>query len=615
MKTQNKILLSLLLFFSCVINNGQTNSVQILVNHIGYELNGPKHAIIQSTEKLDFNEFLVIDYNTGKEVFKGKTVYQGTVSKWKNWIYHTMDFDNLKSEGAFYITCKTGDNIFCSYPFSIEKNIILKNTVSDVIYYFKGQRCSGLLDKADSNIQFDGNETKTINAHGGWYDATGDYGKHLSHLSNSTFFNPQQLSFTVWSLFKSYDALKSREDVNYNQYLRRLIDEAMYGADYLVRIKNPDGSFYRSIRGPGSNKAPEDRRISNSMGGFVEARNAKGIDASNSKFLKIFNEHSYEVGFRAGAGIAIAALAVASVYNVSGDFSSKEYLNAAESAFTFLEENNIHFTNDGEENIVDDYCALIAASELYKTTKKKLYKISAGKRAQNLLERLITSDKFKNYWRADKKDRPFFHAADAGMPVVSLLTYYNIADGNEKKKIAEAVKKSLLFELELIKEVVNPFRYARQYVQNIEGARYTSFFFPHNTETTPWWQGENARLASIATAARMAAKIFDEKELSEKLESHAVNQINWILGLNPFDSCMLQGKGRNNPWYMWYNTYQYTNAPGGIVNGITGGYKDEDDIDYQLFYADTAKDDDWRWGEQWLPHASWFLMAVSLNSN
>ena len=75
-----------------------------------------------------------------------------------------------------------------SFPFQIERDLLEKNTLSSVIYYFKGQRCSGLLDQADHNLKFE-DSTNTADVHGGWFDATGDYGKHLSHLSFSTYFN------------------------------------------------------------------------------------------------------------------------------------------------------------------------------------------------------------------------------------------------------------------------------------------------------------------------------------------------------------------------------------------------------------------------------------------
>jgi len=44
-------------------------------------------------------------------------------------------------------------------------------------------------------------------------------------------------------------------------------------------------------------------------------------------------------------------------------------------------------------------------------------------------------------------------------------------------------------------------------------------------------------------------------------------QLSWIVGRNPFDSSMLQGRGRNNADY----SSDFPNLPGGIVNGITSG--------------------------------------------
>ncbi len=587
-------------------------AIKILTNHIGYEVTGWKHAVVQGYEGDKVVSFKVINYETEKVVFSGVPQKTGPVYKWKDWQFWTIDFNEVIEEGTYIIECSANNKTVRSFPFNIQDNILERNTISDVIYYFKGQRCSGLFDKADRNMKFDGLEGKTVDVHGGWYDATGDYGKHLSHLTFSTYFNPQQTPLTVWSLFKTYEVLDERDDPNFTQYKRRLLDEAMYGADYLVRVKNPQGSFYRTVSGRGPKKAPEDRRISPAMKSF----SIKTVETKNkfnpNKSSKVLDENTYEVGYRAGAGLSIAALAMASTFSTSGDFENDDYLKAAEDASNFLEENNLYFTNDGKENIVDDYCALAAAIELYKATKKNKYKAAADKRAQNLMNRLITSGKYKNYFRTDDGDRPFFHAVDAGLPVVSLLYYLDVADSETKKKVLEIVKKAMTFELEVTEEVSNPFGYARQYVQNKKGDRRTSFFYPHNCESAPWWQGENARLGSLVTAARLTAKHFDhDKEFYDKLQAYAWNQLNWILGLNPFDACMLHGSGRNNPWYMFFESYEYTNAPGGICNGITAGLYDVEDIDFNIPFSVTGKDNDWRWGEQWLPHASWFLLAVS----
>ena len=179
-------------------------------------------------------------------------------------------------------------------------------------------------------------------------------------------------------------------------------------------------------------------------------------------------------------------------------------------------------------------------------------------------------------------------------------------------QVLATIKKALNSQLTITGEVVNPFAYARQLVQDKTGTRRTTFFFPHNSDAAPWWQGENARLASLAAVAYLAAKQFpDDPEFQKKLRAFATNQLNWILGLNPFDSSMMNGVGRNNPQYLFFDSWEFTNAPGGISNGITSGFRDEEDIDYNLTYKQTGADNDWRWQEQWLPHASWYLLAVS----
>ncbi len=600
-------LLYLLLNVSLFVH---AQSVKVVTNHVGYEDDKTKHAIIVTDHKLNLTTFSLIDVKTGKTVYTSKPVFSGPVDKWKNWQFWTIDFSPFTTDGTYKIQIDLPDGAVSSYPFLIGKNVLEQSTLSNVAYYFKGQRSSGLLDKADHHLLLAGKTADTVDAHGGWYDATGDYGKHLSHLSFSNYFNPQQVSLTAWSLFKTYALLSTRPGTDFRQIDRRILDEAMYGADYLVRIQAKDGSFYRSISSPGPGKLPKDRVIQADEGSY---RIKQTKDAAFNKNLTSKNWRSYQSSYRSGGGIAIAALAMASAYPTSGDFSNADYLKTAENAFDFLEKDNLLMDYDGKENIVDDYCALSAATELYKVTHKDIYQNVAKKRAASLMNRLVTWHNYKNYWRADNNDRPFFHPSDAGLPLVSLIGYYPYAAPEMQEQIKKTVKQSMDFELAITHEVNNPFGYSRQLVQDTLGNRRSSFFFPHGSDASPWWQGENARLSSMATAARMAACLFkDDKPYHDQLESFALDQLNWILGLNPFDSCMLQGTGHNNPAYGFFGTFEYNNAPGGIVNGITSGLNDENDIDFNVPYTVTGKDYDWRWAEQWLPHAAWYLLAVSV---
>jgi thiol-disulfide isomerase/thioredoxin len=589
---------------------------RIVTNQVGYEVSLPKHAVVMADTRQDITSFRLVDTYTGLSVYQGVPLHQGPVDKWKNRVFWTIDFSNWLKEGNYRLEVTTPAGAVSSYPFIIGKNVLEKATLSDVIYYFKGQRSAGVIDKADHHLPTppqapgpDPVKTSTLDLHGGWYDATGDYGIHLSHLSFSSYFNPQQVSLAVWSLLKTENLLGQRDGTDFRQFRRRLLDEAMYGADYLVRVQAKYGSFYRSIGAPGAGKLAKDRAVSPEQKSY-RIKASKEATWTNDPVKDSWR--SYQSSYRSGAGMAIASLAIASTDSITGEYTAADYLRAAENAFAFLEKDNPQMTNDGKENIVDDYCALSAATELYRATSKKFYQDAAEKRAQSLLARFSTWGKYKDYWRADNADRPFFHPSDAGLPIVSLLYYYPLASEATQRQIKDAVRRSMHFEWAITHEVNNPFGYSRQLVQDTLGQRHSSFFFPHGSDASPWWQGENARLGSMATAARLAARLFrDDRPFQDSLESFAVDQLNWILGCNPFDASMLQGTGRNNPVYGFFGTFEYTNAPGGIVNGITSGLNDEDDIDLNLSYAQTGKDNDWRWAEQWLPHSAWYMLAVA----
>jgi GH18 family chitinase len=586
---------------------GAAGPATILTNHLGYERTGAKRAVIQGPKGVQVRGCVVEDSGGGTKIPTSEPRYVGPVAHWRDWAYWTVDFSSVERDGTFVLVCATASGELRSSVFRIEPHVFERRTLSNVVYYFKGQRSSGLLDEADRNVPFEGAEGRKVDVHGGWYDATGDYGKYLSHLSYATYFNPQQAPLTTWGLLKTYELLQRRSDPAFRQYLRRILDEGAWGADYLVRAKAPNGSFYRSVSAPGPGKRPEDRRI----GRDAKAMAIKENQSESSSFVSADSSDnlSYESSLRAGAGVAIAALARAAAMGAPGERRA-DYLRAAEEAWAFLAKSNALLTNDGEENIIDDYCGLLAATELFEATRKAEYKKAADERAAHLMGRLAPAP--KSYWRADGGDRPFFHASDAGLPVTSLLSYLEIADPEQQPAVLSTVRASLEWELKVTGEVPNPFGYARQLVQTKTGSRNTRFFFPHDTEAAPWWQGEDARLASLAAAARLAIPRFSgDAAFAKRLGAYADDQLNWILGLNPFDASLLGGTGHNNPEYLFFDSYEYTNAPGGIVNGITAGFTDPDGIDFNLPHTVTGADHDWRWGEQWLPHATWYLVAVA----
>ena len=60
----------------------------------------------------------------------------GPVAKWRDWEYWTFDFSPLEREGTFRVACATGRGEVTSWPFRIEKGVLERHTLSDVVYYF-----------------------------------------------------------------------------------------------------------------------------------------------------------------------------------------------------------------------------------------------------------------------------------------------------------------------------------------------------------------------------------------------------------------------------------------------------------------------------------------------
>jgi hypothetical protein len=589
-------------------------SVHVLVDQVGYELQSTKQALVVGAKDDPApGNFALINVDSGKTVLEGSLQSAGDVYDWHGMVFWSADFSAWHEPGRYAVRISSSDGHATSCPFTIDRDLLERQTLSNVLYYFKGQRATGDFDRADRHLPIPDEPGKFVDVHGGWYDATGDYGIHLSHQNLTSYFNPQQVPLVAWSLLSSYRSLESRSDDNFTEFRRRMLDEGLYGADYLVRIKRPDGSFFESISAPGTQKLAKDRAIGNPNWRTQIKTNTTD---STEHHVDTIRPHTYEASFRAGGGMSIAALALASTMPEEGDYTREKYLQTAKDAFDFLNRHNRELLNDGVENIVDDYCVLMAATELYRASHEDQYRSAASARARSLMARITTTEKWHDYWRADSHTRPFFHPSDAGLPVISLLNYYKVAAPEEQNNIRDAVRHSLEFELAVTSEVNNPFGYARQLLRMGDGTVRTAFFFPHDTEAAPWWQGEDARLASLAAAARMAIPVFsDEPGLKSKLSSYAWNQLHWILGRNPFDVSLLIGSGHGDAAYMFFRSYKYTNAPGVIVNGITASADSEDGIAFNQGFAVTGKDEDWRWTEGWLPHAAWYLYAISLPSH
>ncbi|MDR2583901.1 MAG: discoidin domain-containing protein [Fibromonadaceae bacterium] len=700
----------------------------ILVNEVGYEQSGPKRAIIQSSGSITDSKASLVN-SQGSTVLEINLGPQTSVSGWGGRNFKVVDFSNFEQSGTYKL--KVGSRE--SQSFKIGEKILQAETGAFQVSFFNGMRNTS---DGDRNLKVYGTSLYH-NMYGGWNDAAGDEGKHISHLSFAHYFNPQQIPLVSYALLHA-------NEMQPNTYGASAKAEAAWGTDYLLRALSKDNYFYISVFDNwGQN------------GYSREICNWFGEDGDR--------DGKFQSSFRGGGGVSIAALARASKMNVSGDSSSAQYLEGARRAYANLKTNNISYLSNGVENIIDDYAALLAATELYNATQDASYKTDANSRAQSLISRQSDEGWFYSDKKNGANNRPFYHAADEGLPIVALSRYVEICQPDNKQAIRNAIKKNLQWYAKTTYERPNPFEYAKMYGNassgsnpgsinlalsgtatasrsegsftpgkaidgstasdsrwssyqsgaendnqwiivdlgstykvnkvilnweaaygksyrievSTEGSSWTTvanitnntsagikehsiaprdarfvrmfgvergneyggfslyefeiygepseqqqqpstphnarFFMPQTNETGYWWQGENARIASLAAAFIMGAQPADPSGnyWADTLFGMASAQLDWILGKNPFAVTMMYGFGKTN--YPQYNSSKpKPNIKGGICNGITAKRGNENDMEWKPYedYGENAWKN-WRWIEQWLPHNAWYLIAIS----
>ncbi|WP_461607126.1 glycoside hydrolase family 9 protein [Aeromonas rivipollensis] len=564
--------------------------MELLINQVGYDCDGHKIALLQTDANVEISGLVRLRrLHDDRLLLEIPLQAAGQVPGWQGRAYWRADFSAFKEPGHYRLEAITAQGIVRSTRFAIGQDLLTSRCLSDVIHYFKGQRASGAFDRADRSARLFGTDQRK-DVHGGWFDASGDMSKYLSHLSYANYLNPQQTPLVVWSLLKSRALLATRRDIEGLNLCKRLGDEGLHGADFLCRMQDDAGFFYMTLFDKWS-KDPEQRELC----AYATQQGLKSND--------------WQAGFRQGGGMAIAALARAAREQSGGDFDTNHYAEAARRGYLHLREHNLAYLDDGRENIIDDYCALLAAVELTQTLGHD-WLGEARDRAGRLCARQRPHPELGHYWSAnDDGSRPYYHAAEAGLPVLALLEYLGVEpDQDRRARVSAVVQQALAAELALAARAGNPFALACQYVKGVDEDPRISFFMPHHNESGYWWQGENARLASLAAMAFAAARHFPQQ--SPLLITFGQRQLDWILGQNPFNACMLAGHGINNPSY----TAGYPNALGGICNGITSGFDDEAEVAFIPEAYRDRLDQNWRWGEQWIPHAAWFALAISWQS-
>ena len=129
---------------------------------------------------------------------------------------------------------------------------------------------------------------------------------------------------------------------------------------------------------------------------------------------------------------------------------------------------------------------------------------------------------------------------------------------------------------------------------------YRYFMQPEND----WWVGINANLASSGIGLLKASAVLNDPEL----KAYAQKQLDWIVGVNPFNSSTVVGVGYNHPDHFPGSTFipRTPVLPGAVLNGLGGNHDDRP----------TMGKGDWQISEYWTPivaYTLWLMAELSEN--
>lgn len=191
---------------------------RIAFHHSGYKPEQVKTAV---TSGSNIAEFELVNANTDE------TIITRSVDRVRNsrGSFAVMDFSDVRAEGKYYL--RVGD--VTSRPFVIA-DTLWRQPIYKCINGFYGLRCGydipGIHDECHRDWQGTHNgETKIIN--GGWHDA-GD-------LSQGSFR-------TVPAIYAMLDIVHQLKERNLDpQLVQRVLDEALWGLDWLLKTRFRDG--------------------------------------------------------------------------------------------------------------------------------------------------------------------------------------------------------------------------------------------------------------------------------------------------------------------------------------------------------------------------------------
>ena len=534
--------------------------VRVFVNQVGYDENGPKSAVVASNlfpperSELEF-ELLT---PAGKKVRSQKVpcsgrIYGGAEDDW-GWYFWRTDFSSWRAVGQFRARAQLEKVQGESVPFLIESGAVLKETAQSAVDFFFIQRCGFEVPGWHKVCHLDDAKLpdgQHIDAMGGWHSA-GDYNKLMYEHGDGG------VAFALLKALSAAPECFDRYDRN-GDGLPDALDEALWGAQFVAKMQVPETGALRNhvSQGPG-------RQWSKWSAPEVHTDNVVGTA----------DDPVIQEG-EGNSPLVIGAWARLSALREKGG-RTNNYLAAALRLWN-------HATNGGT-NAGSPYL-LLSALDLHAVTGDQAYLDYARRSVNALLAQQTTTGRLQGAF------------GNYGEGVAASLASFALAYKNDPliPGIAQALNGYIAF---CARQADNPFGLSQQTVGQ------ATQFFPSDL-------GHNFQILQRAWAAALAYRVTREP----KALVFATDQMDWVLGKNPLDLCMFEGKGAFNPprYHHRYNQipgHERGAVPGTVPNGCVRDLGMADRPGFDLSRGGNRSPSH-RTSEPWLVHNLFYLLAAS----
>jgi hypothetical protein len=502
----------------------------VLTSHVGFRPEAAKFCLLSGRDAVPFE---VVSTHTGRGVFRGRMTYRaGDLGD-----YAVGDFSAVRGPGTYRVQAGATR----SGPFTIAQDIYA-GPVRKCIAYFSRQRCGDSKTGYHSPCHLDdGRRTDNGQRHdatGGWHDAC-----DLRKWVNATLYGMTGLSRVL-------DRTPPGENA------RQILEELRWGNQYFLKMQEPAGYLMEYCGGNDGNRFTDNR---------LETPDDRPVQTRVCELPAQFH--------------FVTAQAAMVRYVQSGD---PQYAAACEAAARKC----FKWCTDGKRNHTSTSlsAAVLACVEMHRALGEKAWRVRAGEFARQLIELQHRDAPIAGlFLRSGQRREPAREIMHGNLPLLALCSLLEQFGGSPD---AGAWRDALRLHADYLaamagRSAFGTVPYGVYFTADPGGGRrvgahFYRWFMPQQNEnpsSPDWWVGINAHLASNGVGLLRASRLLNDRALAPL----AQRQLDWIIGVNPFNSSTVTGVGSNQPRLFVTREFEppTPEIPGGVMNGLGGDDKDE----------------------------------------